>query len=568
MKRALTHLRTIAAAVALLGVLVLKGAAPPVEAQTTLTAPPPPEGFTVSSVEENAVTLQWDHREGIHDYYVSQSLTRARGSWSEAGRPRGDATTLEVSGLSCGTVHYFAIKARGDGQTYLRAFGGYAYARAATADCSDGSTPTPTPTPPNTPPGATPTPTPAPATGESLSDMVKRVRPAVVKVIKHDGEGPAGYGSGFIFRTGDDGSAEILTNQHVIDEASAVHVLVEDETEYEASVLQVDTRRDMALLRICCGEFETVDFMDSDTLHPGDEVIAIGYGQDQYLPRTFRPGRTIVPGEATVTRGIISAFRYDSQMDAQVVQHDAPVNGGNSGGPLLSLDGRVVGVVTFRFVDRPDHDLFREGLHFSVLETTVQERLRLWDLGPSASFGPLSGTIRHEPGDEFIEAFYPRFTTTADEFSIDVTFTNPYAMRELSLDYGISFGRSREPNDQFLYFVVTEYDDKPRWYVYMRDAGRDLQFLHSGIVPQLNLRAGEKNRLTLFVDGRWGDLYVNGQRVEYTEDFGEAKRVNLGLTHIDSHEGEVVIFSGLWNERQNAQVRYEDLTGYTYDHSR
>ena len=134
-----------------------------------LTAPPIPEGLTVASVEENAVNLQWDHREGIQDYYVSQSLTRARGSWSEVGRPRGDVTTLEVSGLTCETLHYFAIKARGDGQRYLRAYGGYAYTKATTAECSGDETTTPTPTP--TP---LPTATPTPAPTETLIELMRK----------------------------------------------------------------------------------------------------------------------------------------------------------------------------------------------------------------------------------------------------------------------------------------------------------------------------------------------------------------------------------------------------------
>ena len=63
-------------------------------------------------------------------------------------------------------------------------------------------------------------------------------------------------------------------------------------------------------------------------------------------------------------------------MDAQIVQVDAATNPGNSGGPLLSRDGWVVGMNTFGF-------LLLDGLNFAVLETTLQERVRLWDAGPS-----------------------------------------------------------------------------------------------------------------------------------------------------------------------------------------
>ena len=207
------------------------------------------------------------------------------------------------------------------------------------------------------------------------------------------------------------------------------------------------------------------------------------------------------PGEATVTRGIISAFRYDHRMDAEVVQHDAPTNGGNSGGPLLSRDGRVVGVVTFRYADIPELGIVWEGLHFSVLETTIQERVRLWDLGPSAQFGPLSGVLNHDPSDDFIKVFLPEFTATDDEFAIRATFTNPYAGTLQLWSYGFLFGGSDEADDQDMYFVV---DSTKEWNLYMRDGEGELQALHGGPLPQLRTGAGEKNELELYVDGPRG----------------------------------------------------------------
>ena len=115
--------------------------------------------------------------------------------------------------------------------------------------------------------------------------MVKRVRPAVVLVNTIDfGSSFGGYGSGFIVRTDDDGAAYVLTNHHVVEEAEFVDVWVGDSKWYEAEILALDPRRDIGMLRICCGEFTTVDFMDSDTMNAGDEVITIGYPLDHALP--------------------------------------------------------------------------------------------------------------------------------------------------------------------------------------------------------------------------------------------------------------------------------------------
>ena len=119
---------------------------------------------------------------------------------------------------------------------------------------------------------------------------------------------------------------------------------------------------------------------------------------------------------------VISAFRYDQQMDAQMIPHDAPINPGNSEGPLFSRDGRVVAVNTYRFSPMMGAD----GLGFAVLETTAQERIRLWDLGPSVSFGPPAGSLTHD-ADKSMEGFTPEFQATGDEFTIRATFTNPYS---------------------------------------------------------------------------------------------------------------------------------------------
>ena len=132
------------------------------------------------------------------------------------------------------------------------------------------STPSPTPTPRPTPtatptptPTATPLPTPTPRTTATPSStptptatptvdivkMVERVRSGVVRIKTN-----LGSGSGIIFELGEsDGSALVLVNQHVIQGASRVDVIVNDSTTYPGNIRGVDTARDLAVLRICCG---------------------------------------------------------------------------------------------------------------------------------------------------------------------------------------------------------------------------------------------------------------------------------------------------------------------------
>ena len=79
-------------------------------------------------------------------------------------------------------------------------------------------------------------------------------------------------------------------------------------------------------------------------------------------------------------------------MDAQLVQTDAAINPGNSGGPLFSTAGQVVAMNTQRLHLTGEVD----NVGFSVLETTIREKLRIWTEGPDAEFGPVSGELPHD----------------------------------------------------------------------------------------------------------------------------------------------------------------------------
>ncbi len=141
---------------------------------------------------------------------------------------------------------------------------------------------------------------------------------------------PWALGSGFIIS----GDGDIVTNVHVIDKASKVLVRLDDGTEYEANVVATDSKTDIALLKIdVSGELPAVPFGDSDVVRIGDVALAIG--------NPFGFGNS-------VTAGIISARQRDIQAGPydQFLQTDAPINRGNSGGPLFNIDGEVIGVNT------------------------------------------------------------------------------------------------------------------------------------------------------------------------------------------------------------------------------
>jgi S1-C subfamily serine protease len=131
---------------------------------------------------------------------------------------------------------------------------------------------------------------------------------------------------------------EILTNAHVIEGASAIRVRLAGETEPRAATLLAsDLGNDLALLRISGTEFPAVTFADPDSTRIGDEVVAIGFALD-------------LDGEATVTRGIVSALDRTIVSSVGVlnrlIQTDAAISSGNSGGPLVNAAGEVVGINT------------------------------------------------------------------------------------------------------------------------------------------------------------------------------------------------------------------------------
>ena len=146
------------------------------------------------------------------------------------------------------------------------------------------------------------------------------------------GEAPAvrGLGSGFIV----DSDGYIVTNRHVVGEADAIMVVLDDGTELEARIVGVDDKTDLAVLQVKSeAPLTTVAWGDSDGIRVGDPVAAIG--------NPFGLGGTVTSGIVSARGRNIRSGPYDDYL-----QVDAAINRGNSGGPLFDHEGRVVGVNT------------------------------------------------------------------------------------------------------------------------------------------------------------------------------------------------------------------------------
>ncbi len=171
-------------------------------------------------------------------------------------------------------------------------------------------------------PGAPPAPGPV---GTDSQAAARAILPSVVQV-----RAGRATGSGFVL----DGDGHVLTNQHVVDGASQVSLLLADGRRVGARVVGGDEDEDIAVLRVDGGAPAAARLGSSASLQIGQPVIAVG---------------SPLGLSGTVTAGIISAVDRTSRLGGAsrpMVQTDASINPGNSGGPLVDLEGRVVGVNT------------------------------------------------------------------------------------------------------------------------------------------------------------------------------------------------------------------------------
>ena len=147
-----------------------------------------------------------------------------------------------------------------------------------------------------------------------------------------------GGGTGFIITS----DGYIVTNKHVVaDEEAEYTVMMNDESKYDAEVVARDPTTDFAVLKIEGKDFPTIELGDSDEIKVGQTVIAIGNALGEFR-NTVSVG--VISG---LSRSITaSSFGFGSENLVGVIQTDASINHGNSGGPLLNLAGQVIGINT------------------------------------------------------------------------------------------------------------------------------------------------------------------------------------------------------------------------------
>ena len=266
-------------------------------------------------------------------------------------------------------------------------------------------------------------------------------------------ERPRGVGSGFILTS----DGYVMTNAHVVEDASEVMVTLTDKREFKAKIIGSDKRTDVAVVKIEATGLPSVKVGDVSKLRVGEWVMAIGspFGLDN-----------------TVTAGIVSAKQRDTGDYLPFIQTDVAINPGNSGGPLLNMRGEVVGINS-QIYSRSGGFM---GISFSI---PIDEAIRVSD--------QLRATGRVSRG---------RIGVQIDRVTKDVAEAIGMAKPEGALVRGVEVGSPGEKAGIEAGDVITRFDgtaiDKPS----------DL--------PRLvgNTKPGTKSTVTVFRRGKSRDVSV------------------------------------------------------------
>ncbi len=216
--------------------------------------------------------------------------------------------------------------------------------------------------------------TPAP----SIPDMVGHVLPAVVTVVnQNNGAVPAGWGldsrmlgSGIVV----DRRGYIVTNYHVIKDTGDLTIILSSGEELPARLVAGDEQQDLALIRAETLDLPAATWGDSQSVRPGEWVVAIGSALGDF------------PNSVTV--GVVSGLNRSLEMDnltiEGLIQTDAAINKGNSGGPLVNLHGEVIGINTFIIREGRSSGV-AEGMGFAIPSASARHLTEEWIAGDAAT---------------------------------------------------------------------------------------------------------------------------------------------------------------------------------------
>ena len=189
---------------------------------------------------------------------------------------------------------------------------------------------------------------------KSPAEIFETVAPSVVVVTAHSSQWPDRHGSGFVI--GEDGV--IITNLHTVAGAEDVIVKLKDGRTFPATAVTIDdAERDLCVLKLNASDLPTVLFGDPDTMKPGEEILVIG---------------SPLGLEWSISNGLFSGKRIFGSVE--YLQFSAPLSPGDSGAPLVSMTGHVVGIATISLTTLGSERI--QNLNFAVSIKEIKDHIR------------------------------------------------------------------------------------------------------------------------------------------------------------------------------------------------
>ncbi len=191
----------------------------------------------------------------------------------------------------------------------------------------------------------------------SLQQIYAKVFPSVASISCVHQNGTS-TGTGIVMSA----DGYVITNFHVIEDAQQIYVLVGEDSQYVAELVGGDETTDIAVLKVDAADLIPAEFGDSDVLRVGDAVVAIGDPLGSEL-------------RGTMTDGIVSAINRDLNLSGRqmtLIQTNAALNSGNSGGPLINCYGQVIGINTMKMSNYSSTSSTVEGLGFAIPITAAE----------------------------------------------------------------------------------------------------------------------------------------------------------------------------------------------------
>ena len=257
-------------------------------------------------------------------------------------------------------------------------------------------------------------------TDKGIADAVEKVYDSVIVVSTFKGDKQYSSGSGFLYKI-DGNNTYIITNQHVVSGGDNYKVTFTDGKKIDAEVLGGDQYADIAVLKVKTdNSFKSVDLGRTDSLRVGDTTFTVGAPLDNVYSWTVTRG--IISGkERLVEISLENSLNTDYVMN--VLQTDAAINSGNSGGPLCDSNGEVIGVISAKISSTGV-----EGMGFAIPIEIAQEKAEQIINGEASEY-PYLGASLANIGDVIYDRVYSNYLKdtklTSGVMVIDVEKNSP-----------------------------------------------------------------------------------------------------------------------------------------------